>query len=90
MPRPVILVRTGLRGGDVESVYGALIWFKQLVRTAPFTCPYAEELAAQFRLAWVPLVAQWESAYGWRRSGSSPTHPMAVATDDAEIAAMFR
>jgi hypothetical protein len=88
-PRPAILVRTGLTAGDVESAYGAWIWFKQFVRAEPFACPYASELGTQFRLAWIPLVAPWEAAYGWRRSGRRPSHPMKIEIDDAEIAAMI-
>ncbi|MFQ5589688.1 MAG: hypothetical protein ACE5HE_00865 [Phycisphaerae bacterium] len=77
-PRPVILVRTGLTGGDLESVYGAWTWFKQLVRPEPFACPYFEQLTSRFRLAWIPLLARWEPARGWRRSGSpAVTGPIA-------------
>jgi hypothetical protein len=58
-PKPVVLVRSGLTTGDVESVYGSLLWFKQFVRMEPHRCPYIEQLASQFRLAWIPLAAPW-------------------------------
>jgi len=88
-PRPVILVRSGLTYGDVESVYACWTWFKQLVRPAPHACPYADALASKFRLAWVPIVAEWELREGWRRSGSPPTSPMDLDMDDAGIAALI-
>jgi len=67
--KPLILVRSGLAVGDMESVYGALTWFKQFVRMEPYECPYAARLASRFRFAWVPLCADWEPGDGWRRSG---------------------
>jgi hypothetical protein len=67
-PKPTILVRSGLVAGDVESAYGAFIWFKQLVRSLPHACPYARQLAAHFRMAWVPWAAEWEPRTGWRRA----------------------
>lgn len=67
-PKPVILIRSGLTPGDAESVYGALLWFKQFVRMVPHTCPYAKMLASRFRLVWVPAVAPWCARDGWRRS----------------------
>lgn len=88
-PKPVILVRSGLSSGDVESVYSALLWFKQLVRMAPHVCPYAEALASQYRLAWLPLVAEWRARDGWRRSGKPPVSPTAVDIDGGEVAAMI-
>lgn len=88
-PKPLILVRSGLSAGDVESVYGAFLWFKQLVRTQPYPCPYANELISQFRLAWVPCMATWESHRGWQRSCAPPLRPMTLELEDAEIAAMI-
>jgi hypothetical protein len=67
-PKPVILVRSGLEAGDMESVYGSLLWFKQLIRMEPYRCPYVDALASRFRFAWIPCVAPWESHEGWRRS----------------------
>ena len=87
-PKPVILVRSGLSGGDVEGVYGALLWFKQLVQMAPHTCPYAPQLARQFRFAWVPWVAEWEARCGWRRSSRPPTDSTAIESENAEVAAL--
>ena len=88
-PKPVILVRSGLTGGDVETPYGALLWFKQLVRMEPYTCSYAQQLASRFRLAWVPLVAGWEPSDGWRRSDREPECAMAVTAEDSEVAAII-
>jgi len=87
-PRPVILVRSGLIGGDVESVYAALQWFKNLVRPAPHACPYADALASSFRLAWVPCSASWEVRDGWQRSAAPPEIPTELEIDDAPIAAL--
>ncbi len=88
-PKPVILVRSGLTSGDAESVYGAFLWFKQFVRMEPHACPYAQQLASQFRLAWVPLVAPWEAHDGWLRGGRPPVETMAVTTEGADIAALI-
>jgi len=67
VPRPLILIRTGLRGDDTDGVYGAMFWLKSLVRPEPFACPFAEELVSRFRFAWVPLLADWHAGQGWRR-----------------------
>ncbi len=87
--RPWILVRSGLLPGDVESTYGALMWFKQLVRMPPFNCPYADELASQFRLAWVPFSATWEPRGGWRRSESPIDDSTIIDTDGPHMAALI-
>lgn len=88
-PKPVILVRSGLTGGDVESVYGAMYWFKQLIRMPPYRCPYGDELASKFRLAWIPCPAPWEFRDGWRRSNRRPTSDIAISFEDASIASMI-
>ncbi|MEK7755691.1 MAG: hypothetical protein AAB385_00560, partial [Planctomycetota bacterium] len=88
-PKPVILVRSGLASGDVESVYGAYAWFKHLVRPPPFACTYGETLASRFRLAWVPCAAPWAVRDGWRRTAQPPAAPMELEIDDAPIAALI-
>jgi len=96
-PKPVILVRSGLTLGDVESVYGAYAWFKHLVRPPPFACAYGDTLASRFRLAWVPCAAPWAVRDGWRRtelvrdSNLAPAAavPMELEIDDAPIAALI-
>ncbi len=88
-PKPVIVVRSGLSSGDVESVYGGFVWFKQFVRMEPHLCPYAQQLASQFRLAWVPCVAPWEQRDGWRRTGQRAVRPMTIETDDADTASLI-
>jgi hypothetical protein len=85
-PKPVILVRSGLTTGDVESAYGALLWFKQLVRMEPHLCPYAEALGSQFRLAWIPLAAPWVSRCGWQRPRSTPRIETTISLDQAQVA----
>lgn len=87
--KPVILVRSGLTDGDVESAYGAFLWFKQLVRREPYICPYAQQLCSQFRLAWLPLASGWESRDGWRRSGRPPARGLSISMEDAEVAAII-
>jgi hypothetical protein len=66
-PRPVILLRSGLASGDIESVHASLQWFKQLVRAEPHVCPYIGALISRFRLAWSPLSAGWQPQTGFRR-----------------------
>lgn len=88
-PKPVILVRSGLVSGDVESVYGALFWFKNLLRMPPHACPYADQLASQFRLAWVPQLARWDTRDGFHRLSREPEQAMSIECDGADIAAMI-
>jgi len=88
-PKPVILVRSGLRSGDAESVYGVWTWLKQLVRPQPFRCPYADAVASAFRFAWVPSVAPWEQRAGFLRTNRRTTTEMTIDTEDAELAAMI-
>ncbi len=88
-PKPVILVRSGLISGDMESVHGAFAWFKQLVRPPPFECAYAHSLASRFRLAWVPYAAPWTARDGWRRTAQPPGLLMELEIDDAPIAALI-
>lgn len=64
-PKPLILLRTGLTGGEAESVYSAWPWIKQLLRPPPHPCGYAETLARRFRFAWVPTAAPWHVREGW-------------------------
>jgi hypothetical protein len=88
-PKPVLLVRSGVCTGDMESVYGAFAWFKQLVRPPPYACPYADPLASRFRLAWVPCVAPWIAGDGWRRSAAPSAVPMELESDGAAVAALI-
>lgn len=88
-PKPLILVRSGLYGGDAESVGGALLWFKQLLRMPPHSCSYADTLASRFRFAWVPCAARWERRDGWRRSGAPPAVPMSLDFDGGELACVI-
>jgi hypothetical protein len=88
-PKPVILVRSGVCTGDMESVYGAHAWFKQLVQPPPHACPYADPLASRFRLAWVPCAAPWAAGDGWRRSAAPPAVPMELESDGTAVAALI-
>jgi hypothetical protein len=87
-PKPVILVRSGLSSGDVGSVYGAFVWFKNLIRFEPTPCRYAEALASRFRLAWVPSVAPWEAGDGWRCGGQARLDTT-IEVDGADVAALI-
>jgi hypothetical protein len=88
-PKPAILVRSGLRSGDAESVYGAWTWFKQLVRPEPYVCPYADAIASAFRFAWVPSVAPWEQRAGLLRTNRKPAIEMLVESRNGDLAAMI-
>ncbi len=88
-PKPVIMVRSGLTSGDVESVYGSLLWFKQLVQIGPCACPYADRLGSRFRLAWIPQAAAWEAREGWRRSRERPDTDMTFEAEDEQMAALI-
>lgn len=90
-PKPVVVVRSGVVPGDVESVYAAFLWFKQLVRMPPFNCPYAEQLASAIRLAWVPTVHECEATDGWSRIGDEPraSVPFDLGEMDAPVAAVI-
>jgi len=87
--KPLILVRSGLVSGDAESVYGSFLWFKQLIRMAPYTCPYAPALSSRYRLAWVPCMAPWAPCHGWRRSGAPPRAPLELAIEDGGLSAVI-
>jgi len=88
-PKPVVLVRSGLRSGDAESVYGTFQWFKQLVRMPPHCCPYAHDLASRLRFAWVPLAAGWDLREGWRRGNRPPESAMTIDADDSKLSAVI-
>ncbi len=62
--RPALLVRTGVRGGDEDGIYGTMLWLKQLVRPLPFPCPYARYLTRRFRVFWRPLHRPWNEGIG--------------------------
>lgn len=87
--RPVVLVRTGLTSGDLESVYGAWLFFKNLVRMRPYDCPYAQTLRSQYRLAWLPLCAPWEDKLGWRRSDRKRRVDVELGIEDGRLAALI-
>lgn len=89
-PKPVILLRSGLRAGDVLSVYSTFFWLKQLLRMPPHACLYAQELGTRFRIAWLPCTEEWNWLPGWE----NPTDVLRVAnefafdSEDSQIAAI--
>ena len=87
--RPVILVRSGLVEGDAESVYGALAWFKQLVRAIPPFSTYVEALAARYQVAWVPCAGPWEVLEGWHITPGGATADVEIHTRITNIAALI-
>lgn len=88
-PKPVILIRSGLVSGDMESAYSAFLWVKQLVMPPPHACPYIESLASRFRLAWIPCAARWEANDGWRRSGDPPPTEFSLDVEGNLVAALI-
>lgn len=89
VPRPLILIRTGLQGDDTDGVYGAMYWLKNLVRPEPFACPYAYELISRFRFAWVPAVAAWHAGLGWRRPDDTDVYEHQWEFDSGSVAAVI-
>ncbi|NOT02500.1 MAG: hypothetical protein HOP29_17985 [Phycisphaerales bacterium] len=86
--RPLILIRTGLRGDDMSGVYGALFYLKQLVRAEPFENPCAAELIGSFRLAWIPLCAAWQGRW-WDERSAGDRVPVEGEFDHGTIAAVI-
>lgn len=86
--RPLILIRTGLRGDDMSGVYGALFYLKQLVRPEPFANPYAGELIGSFRLAWIPLSAAWQGRW-WDERPAGDAVPVEAEFETGSVAALI-
>ena len=61
--RPLILIRSGLRGDDLAGIYGTLLYLKHLVRPDPYETPYASALFGRFRVAWIPILATWQGRH---------------------------
>ncbi len=100
MPKPVILLRSGLLGGDIESMFGCLTWLKQFVRPEPHACPYGLALASRYRIAWVPSVAPWQGGTGnygplstglagGRRSGEPPQISTSIEAEPGALALLI-
>jgi hypothetical protein len=87
--KPVILIRSGLFGGDADSVYGVWAWLRQLLLHSRHATSYAAALSARFRLAWVPSAAPWEPRDGWSVSRALPYTLTEVETEDSHIAAII-
>ncbi|MFQ5492158.1 MAG: hypothetical protein ACE5GE_15690, partial [Phycisphaerae bacterium] len=88
-PRPLILIRSGLAGDDLDGVYGTMLWLKSLVRPYPYTCPYTLELISRFRLAWLPLCAPYHPDNGWRRHDDTAALEMDMDTDPDTLGAII-
>jgi len=73
--RPVILLRTGLTGADIEGLYTVMLWLKHLLRPAPFVSPYAQALNSRCALMWLPLCAATSAWGGWQPSDATPMLP---------------
>ncbi|MCP4250420.1 MAG: hypothetical protein GY778_25535 [bacterium] len=89
VPRPLIMIRTGLRGDDLDGVYGTMLWLRGLVRPAPFVCPYATALIARYRLAWLPLGAEWHAGRGWSRPRDTTAFEADVDFEPGSTAAVI-
>ena len=88
-PKPVILIRSGLQGGDSDSVYGVWAWFRQFLLHSRHPASYASALSARFRLAWVPSASPWEPRDGWSASHAAPYTSTEMEMEDSQIAAMI-
>lgn len=88
-PKPVILIRSGLVGGDTESFYGVWSWIRQLLLHARHSGSYAAALTSKFRLAWVPLSASWETRDGWSASRLPSPIPTEIEFDEGSVAALI-
>lgn len=87
--KPVVLLRSGLQGGDSDSTYGVWAWFRQLLLHSRHPNSYAAALNSRFRLAWVPASAPWEPRDGWSASNAEPLTSTEVEMEDSQIAAMI-
>ncbi|MGB0717208.1 MAG: hypothetical protein ACPGXK_15120, partial [Phycisphaerae bacterium] len=87
--RDAIIIRSGLNVSDMESVYGPLLWLKQLVRMVPHECPYADAISSRYRIAWMPSVAPFMPRYGFDAAGDVPAAPIEIDTEDSGVAAMI-
>lgn len=89
VPRPMLLIRTCLRGDDLIGAYGVMLWLKHLLRKAPFDSPYAKTLASALRIAWMPLSGPMTTWGGWRATGDPKPFPLEIDFDPGSIAAMI-
>lgn len=88
VPKPVILIRSGLFGGDAGSVYGVLGWLRQLLLHARRPGSYAAAIASRFRLAWLPSTAPWHPLSGWSASNAAAL-PAELEFEGGQIAALI-
>lgn len=86
-PRPMILIRTGLTGRDLEGLYAVQLWFKQLLRQAPFACPYARTLVSRFRFAWLPIGAPPQPWGGWQPQKAPKPFDVQIEFEPGSVAA---
>ncbi len=70
--RPAVVIRTGLRRGDEDGIYGTMLWLKRLVRPSPFPGVYTRYLTRRLRVFWLPLQRPWNDAVGLYRADGPP------------------
>ena len=70
--RPAVVIRTGLRTGDEDGIYGTMLWLKRLARPSPFACAYARYLTRRYRILWLPLHRPWNNAIGLALCDGTP------------------
>lgn len=85
-PRPVILIRTGISGADLEYAYAMMLWLKQLLRPAPHATPYTNLIHSRFRILWKPLCRPPLPWGGWRGDASRSAWKMDVEIEKGAIA----
>ncbi len=86
--RPMILIRSGLRGDDFAGLYGCVQYLKNLVRPGPHANPYLARLLQRYRLAWVPLSAPFQPS-GWDESLFASAAEVDGAFESDSIAAVI-
>ncbi|NOX57547.1 MAG: hypothetical protein GXP29_01645, partial [Planctomycetes bacterium] len=85
--RPAIMIRSILSGADTDCAYGVLLWFKSLLRPAPFVSPYAHTLNRRFRVAWLPHAARMQRWGGWSGNSDATRHEIEAEFEPKSLAA---
>ncbi|HRX85415.1 MAG TPA: hypothetical protein P5572_10390 [Phycisphaerae bacterium] len=85
--RPMLMFRSGLTGSDTVGAYAMMLWFKHLLRPAPFTCPYTNALDRAYRLSWIPLAAPLQPWGGWQPDADARQFPIEIEFEPGSVAA---
>lgn len=88
-PRPALFIRSGLTGIDTAGIYGVLLWLKQLLRPAPYSCPYAKLLDRALRVAWLPLAGRLHTWGGWSPNATPRHFPIDIEFETGSISAVI-